>query len=305
MKDTDGSAHPKLRMRLGDRGNVVFRGAPQDGWRDAYHLMLTMPTPAFLAVMAGGYLAINLLFAGLYFLDPIGIAQARPGLFLDDFFFSVQTLDTLGYGVMSPNTLYANIIVTCEVFVGLFNLGFATSLLFARVSRPTARIMFSNLAVVASLNGEPTLMLRAANRRRNLVLEADVSLTLAHDVVTEEGDVLRRFDTLTPLRQRTPLFVLTWQIMHRIGPDSPLHGETAESLARRNAEILVIIRGLDETFVADIHARASYLPHEIVWGRRFADILSFGANGTRIVDFGRFNDLDEHPPSGGAVAPLP
>lgn len=293
------------RRRLGDHGDVVFRGAPGDGWRDIYHLMLTMPTSAFMGVTAAGYLLINLLFAGLYSLDPGGVAQARPGHFLDFFFFSVQTLGTLGYGVMSPRSVYTNVVVTCEVFTGLLNLGVATGVLFARISRPTARIMFSNLAVVTPMNGEPTLMLRAANRRRNLVLEAEVSLTLVQDVVTEEGDVLRRFEALTPVRRRTPLFFLTWQIMHRVTPESPLYGETAESLSSRNAEVLVIIRGLDETFVADIHARASYLPHEIIWGRRFADIISMEGDGIRVIDLHRFNELDDPPPISAAVPPLP
>jgi inward rectifier potassium channel len=304
MDHTVGQVGDKHRIRLGDHGNVVFRGAPRDGWRDAYHLMLTMPLGAFMGVMALGYLLINLLFAWLYFLDPAGVAQARPGYFIDYFFFSVQTLGTLGYGVMAPKSLYTNIVVTCEVFSGLLNLGIATGILFARVSRPTARIMFSNLAVVTAMNGEPTLMMRAANRRRNLVLEAEVSLTLVEDVTTTEGDVLRRFQALTPVRRQTPLFFLTWQIMHVITPESPLYGETAESLAKRKAEVLVIIRGLDETFVADIHARASYLPHEIIWDRRFADILALQADGTRVVDLGRFDDLDDRPAPCEPVPPL-
>jgi inward rectifier potassium channel len=305
MDHTVGQMSGGLRARLRDQASVVLRGAPRDGWRDVYHMMLTMPLVAFMGVMATGYLLLNVFFAELYFLDPQGIAQARSGHFIDYFFFSVQTLGTLGYGIMSPKSLYANIVVTCEVFTGLFNLGIAASLLFARISRPTARIMFSNLAVVTPMNGEPTLMLRAANRRRNLVLEAEVSLTLVEDVTIKEGDVLRRFRSLTPERRRTPLFFLTWQIMHRITPESPLHGETAESLAKRNAEILVIIRGIDETFVHDIHARASYLPHEIIWGRRFADILTMEGDGTRVVDLGRFHDLDDRPEPSAAIPPLP
>jgi inward rectifier potassium channel len=271
---------------------IAFVGLEHDGWRDAYHRLLTMPGWAFLAVVTAGYLIVNALFAGLYMLDPGGVANARRGDFLDHFFFSVQTLGTLGYGVMAPTSRYANFLVTGETFIGLLNLGVATGLLFARVSRPTARIMFSSQAVVSPLNGVPTLMLRAANRRMNLVLEAQVSLTLAHDVVTDEGQTLRRFDELTPVRARSPLFYLTWQIMHRIDASSPLHGETRESLEARNAEVLVVIRGLDETFVSTIHARASYLPHEIAWGRRLADIFAVAADGRRAIDFRRFHDLE-------------
>jgi inward rectifier potassium channel len=291
-KDEDRTEDGRPYHRLGSQ-EVAMLGLPHDGWRDAYHRLLTVPTPVFLAIMGLTYLMVNAIFGGLYMLDAKGVLNARPQVFWDYFFFSVQTLGTLGYGVMAPKSLYANILVTLEVFLGLLNLGVATGLLFARISRPTARIMFSDQAVVTPLNGVPTLMLRAANRRRNLVLEAEVSITLAYDVVTQEGDRLRRFVELTPVRARTPLFFLTWQIMHLIDPNSPLHGESAESLAAKKAELLVVIRGLDETFVSTIHARTSYLPHEIFWGRRFADILTATADGRRAVDFNRFHKLDD------------
>ena len=141
-------------------------------------------------------MAINAVFALLYMADPGGVTNARPGSFADAFFFSVQTLGTLGYGVMAPKSLASNLITTLETFVGLVNLAIATGLLFARISRPTARIMFSERAVVTPFDGVPTLMFRAANQRRNLVIEAEVSVTLIHDVTTREGGILRRFDEL-------------------------------------------------------------------------------------------------------------
>ena len=276
--------------RMGS-GTLPYLGLPRDGWRDAYHVLLTMPLAAFFAVMATGFLSVNAVFAGLYLLDPAGIATARPGNFMDAFFFSVQTLGTLGYGVMAPRSLYANCVVTAESFVGLFNLAIATGLLFARISRPTARIMFSEKAVVATHEGEPTLMFRAANRRRNLVVEAEVSVTLLHDIRTAEGTLLRRFDELAMLRSRSPLFFMTWQVMHKIDEASPLFGETAQSLMAKRAEIVVVMKGLDETFVSTIHARTSYTPDEIVWGRRLADIFVVDAQGRRAIDFRLFHDI--------------
>ncbi len=249
------------------------RGLPKDRWRDSYHYLLTMPLWAFFAVMASAFLAINSLFAGLYLLDPAGVSGARHGNFGDAFFFSVQTLGTLGYGVMAPRTMYANVIVTAETFVGLFNLAVATGLLFARISRPTARIMFSDKAVVTPFEGEPTFIFRAANRRRNLVVEAEVSVNILRDVTTAEGQVMRRFDELRTLRARSPLFFMTWTVMHRIDENSPLYGETRESLLAKHAEIVVVMKGLDETFVSTIHARTSFSPHEIHWHRRLADIF--------------------------------
>ncbi len=275
--------------RLGER-SATYVGLPRDGWRDAYHWLLTMPLWAFIAVMAAAFLAVNALFAALYMLDPTGVANARPGVFLDDFFFSVQTLASLGYGAMFPRSLWANSIATAESFIGLFNLGVATGLLFARISRPTARIMFSRQAVVTPMNGLPTLMFRAANRRRNVVVEAEVSLTLVQDVVTEEGVVLRRFEELPVLRSKSPLFFLTWQVMHAIDDTSPLYGQTRETLLTRKAEILVVMKGLDETFVTTIHARTSYMPDDIAWDRRLADIFSQEPDGARTIDFRRFHD---------------
>jgi inward rectifier potassium channel len=281
-----GEAFP----RLGD-GGVSYVGLNRGAWRDAYHWLLVMPNWAFVAVLALGYLVVNAIFAGLYVIDPGGVMGARPGSFGDAFFFSVQTLGSVGYGAMWPRSDWANALVTLEVFVGLFNLGAATGLLFARISKPTARIMFSDLAVVTEYNGVPTLMFRAANQRRNRVVEAEVSVTMIHNVTTPEGQELRRLETLPVLRAKHPMFVLTWQVMHPIDEVSPLFGETAESLAASTTEILVVMKGLDETFASTIYARASYAPHEIIWGRRLADIFIRLPDGGRAIDFRRFHDI--------------
>jgi inward rectifier potassium channel len=219
------------------------------------------------------------------------VVGARRGDFVDAFFFSAQTLGSVGYGAMWPKSAWANGVATLEIFVGLFNLGAATGLLFARISKPTARIMFSDRAVVTDFNGVPTLMFRAANKRRNLVLEAEVSVTMIHNVVSREGQELRRFDELPVLRSKTPLFYLTWQVMHPIDEASPLYGQTRESLRAAQAEILVVMKGIDETFVSTIHTRASYAPHEIVWGGRLADIFTRLPDGRRAIDFRRFHDI--------------
>jgi inward rectifier potassium channel len=277
--------------RIGTRG-LPAEGLPKDGWRDAYHYLLTMPLWAFFAAMASAFIVINGLFAGLYLLDPAGLSGARPGDFSDAFFFSVQTLGTVGYGVVAPRSLYENIVVTAEVFLGLFNLAVATGLLFARISRPTARIMFSQRAVVTPFEGQPTLIFRAANRRRNLVVEAEVSVNLLRDLTTLEGASMRRFDELKMVRARTPLFFLTWTVMHRIDESSPLWGETQESLFQKHAEVVVVMRGLDETFASTIHARTSYTPDEIVWDRRLSDIFVTDASGRRVLDFTRFHSVE-------------
>ena len=276
--------------RLGTQG-AAYVGLSRGAWRDGYHWLLIMPNWAFLCVLATAFLMVNAIFAGLYVIDPTGVFGARPGNFIDAFFFSAQTLGSVGYGAMWPKSAWANAVATLEIFVGLFNLGIATGLLFARISKPTARIMFSRRAVVTEFNGVPTLMFRAANQRRNLVVEAEVSVTMIHNVTSQEGQELRRFDELFVLRSKTPLFYLTWQVMHPIDEASPLYGQTTESLRAAQAEILVVMKGIDETFASTIHTRASYAPHEIVWGRRFADIFTNLPNGRRAIDFRRFHDI--------------
>ena len=276
--------------RYGEGGGAHYVGLPPERWRDAYHVLLTISWPRFFALMASAYLAINTLFALLYLIDPHGVSNATPGDFADHFFFSVQTLGGLGYGVMAPRDLYANLIMTLETFVGLFNLAVATGLMFSRFARPTARIMFSNIAVVAPFEGTPSLMFRAANRRRNLVMEAEVTASLVRNVTTAEGVTMRRFQDLSVVRGRTPMFILTWQVIHPIDEQSPLFGETAQSLMAQQAEIVVVMRGVDETFASTIHARASYTPEQIRWGRQLADIFSFDPNGRRVIDFTRFHD---------------
>lgn len=295
MSDEDDADDPAEEVvvryaRYGDGRGARYVGLRPERWRDAYHVLLTISWPRFLGLLATAYLAINTLFALLYVIDPHGVSNARPGVFADHFFFSIQTLGGLGYGVMSPRDLYANLVVTLESFVGLFNLAIATGLMFARFSRPTARIMFSNIAVVAPFQGTPALMFRAANRRRNLVLEAEVNVSLVRNITTAEGAVMRRFQDLAVVRARSPMFILTWQVIHPIDDQSPLQGETAESLLQQQAEIVVVMKGTDETFASTIYARASYLPHQMIWGRQLADILTFTPEGGRIIDFTRFHD---------------
>jgi inward rectifier potassium channel len=285
-----GPAEAGAFPRLGSQP-AAYVGLSRGVWRDAYHWLLALPNWAFLSVLAAVFVSVNGIFAGLYMLDPAGVVGARPGNFLDAFFFSAQTLGSVGYGAMWPRSAWANAVATFEIFAGLFNLGIATGLLFARISKPTARIMFTRRAVVAPFDGVPTLMFRAANQRRNLVVEAEVSVTMIHNITTKEGQELRRFDELAVLRSKTPIFSLTWQVMHRIDESSPLFGQTAESLRARQVEILVVMKGLDETFASTIHTRMSYAPHEIVWGRRLADVFVNLPGGRRAIDFRRFHDI--------------
>jgi len=282
---------------------IVIRGRRRNP-RDIYHWLLTVSWRLFALLGLTAYLASNAVFAGLYLLDPQGISGARPGNFADDFFFSVQTIGTIGYGVLAPRDLYANVVMTAENFFGLSFVAVATGVIFARVSRPTARVMFSRNALITRYDGHPTLMFRAANERANRVLEAEVTVSLTRDNVTAEGKVMRRFQDLKVVRARSPLFALTWTVMHVIDKDSPLRGVNPEQLAADGAQILVVLSGMDETFAQRIHARHSYVPSDIVWNRHFADVILDDGKGRRVVDYGRFHDLEDLPPHTDAVSLL-
>ena len=260
---------------------------------DLYHQTLSLRWWVFLGVGCVTYLLVNVGFAGLYLLEPGCIVGARPGSFADAFFFSVQTIATIGYGAMAPGSLYANVLVTLETMTGLVFLALATGITFARISRPTARVMFARVAVVAAHDGVPTLQFRLGNERKSQILEADVAVTLLRAETSREGVVMRRFHDLVLQRSHTPVFSLTFTIMHAIDAASPLHGVTAESLVAEGAELLVTVTGLEEITSQTVHARYSYRPEEVRFGARFADILAMDAEGRRYIDYARFHDATE------------
>ena len=210
----------------------------------------------------------------LYLLDRHGVLNARPGSFADAFFFSVETIGTIGYGAMSPADTYSNMVMTAENFFGLSFIAVATGVIFARVSRPTARVMFSKNAIITVHDGKPTLMFRAANERANQVLEAEVTVSITRQRKTAEGHTMRRFEDLKLERAKTPLFALSWSILHVIDETSPLYGATPQSMEAEGLQIIIVLSGMDENFAQRIHARHAYLPEDILWNRQFRDVIS-------------------------------
>src|SRR5580704_12312031 len=260
---------------------------------DFYHDVLTASWPGFVARLAALFLTINLVFAILYVTDRGGITNARPDAFADAFFFSVQTLGTLGYGVMAPHTLYTNLLVTVESFSGILTIALFTGIIFARFSRPFARVVFSKVAVVASFDGVPTLMFRTANQRGESIMDASVTVTLARQHTTMEGVTMRRFQELKLLRSKSSLFALSWTVMHPIDETSPLYGVTADQMLAQDMEIVVMLNGVDETIADRIYARHAYWADEILWNRRFVDVISAAPSGQRVVDLTLFHDTGE------------
>ncbi len=283
-------ARPRARV-------AIVKGQDSTRWKDFYHGVLTIPWSVFLLALLGAFVGLNTLFALLYLADPHGIVNARAGSFWDAFLFSVQTIGSINYSTLSPASGYVKGIVVAEAFVGIVYLGFVTALMFARFSRPFARVVFSRVAVVAPFDGVPTLMFRAANQRGNAILDVEARVTLARRQVTSEGIVMRRFEELSLLRQRSSLFALSWTVMHRIDETSPLYGVTADVLYDNEMEIVVLLSGNDETLADRIYARHSYGPDDILWNRRFVDVLSATPSGRRVVDLHRFHDTDPVEPA--------
>lgn len=288
---------PALQIRAvtrdrSQRPTLERRGLAKSAWSDVYHALLNMSWPRFFTAIVAAYAVINVGFALLYLAGGDVIAGAQPGSFWDALNFSVQTLATIGYGVMSPRTPWAHVLVGAEAFVGLFGVAFSTGLMFAKFARPTARVLFTNVAVIGKRDGVPSLLFRMANERGNQIVEAQVQVILARTERTAEGEQMRRFHDMKLTRTFSPIFALSWTVTHPIDAESPLHGETLETLRAKSAEIVVLVSGIDETFQQTIHARWSYVADELVWDHRFRDIIVLDGDGKRFVDYSRFHDIE-------------
>jgi inward rectifier potassium channel len=272
------------------KGESLIRGAPTRPTEDLYHSLVTAPWPLLIAVIAAAFTVANLLFALGYYIDG-GIENARSRSFSDMFFFSVQTMATIGYGKLVPTSLFANILVSIEALTGLIALAMMTGLVFAKFSLPTARVRFSRYVVIGPRDGANSLMIRMANQRANRILEAHIHVVLARQEVTAEGDEIRRLYDLETTRNHSAMFALSWTAVHQINESSPLFGATRESMANCAPEIIVSITGLDETFSQTIHARHTFELDEIVWNARFADVLVLHPDGSRSVDYTHFDEV--------------
>ena len=276
--------------------NVVRENQPFLRSLNLYHEMLSAPLWVFYAVIVGIYVLLNLLFAGLYLLcGPSALhgstAVTPAERFLEAFFFSVQTLATIGYGRLSPDGAAANSLVAIEALVGLLGVAFATGLSFARFSRPLAHIQYSDRAVIAPYRGISGLMFRIINERRNQLIEVKARVTLSR-IVNENGRRVRKLEPLALERTTVLFFPLHWTIVHPIDEKSPLQGATAESLRESEAEFLILVTGTDETFSETVHSRSSYLAQEVVVGARFADMFVEAGDGRPRIDVGRFHELE-------------
>jgi inward rectifier potassium channel len=276
------------------RSSLSTIGLPSSFFRDLYHAILELRWRTLLCIAALAYSGTHLVFAALYVAQP-GSLNNSDGSLLSAYFFSVQTMMTIGYGGMTPATTWANVVVTIEAFVGMIFTAMITGLMFAKFTRPNAAVLWSDVAVITRFEGKPTFMVRMANARRNRIVEASVSITTGLTTRTAEGETFRKIRDLALVRRSSPLFSVSWTAMHVIDESSPLHGQTQESLAESGLEIMVVLTGVDDTSAQSVHARKSYTAQDLRFGERFEDIFATTETGEQVIDYRRFQDTRPAP----------
>jgi len=279
-----------IRVHLGDI-DAIKLGMHRFDLRDPYYIVLTISWPVFFALAVAFYLTANLCFALAYFAVPGCINNARPGVFLDHFFFSIETLATVGYGVMSPANIYGHIVASTEIIFGLMSMAVITGLVFTRFSRPRSRLLFSRVAVVAPYDEYNALMLRVVNERHGTVAEASARLTLLRRTLMPNGKTLRRFIDLQLERASTPVISLSWSMIHRIDEQSPLWGTTAADLERDNGMLIASIKGYDESISASVVARQTYPARNVLFDHDFIDVVDQLPTGEVVLDMAHFHDV--------------
>ena len=284
-----------IRVKYG-QFEFVKLNAQKFDLRDTYHLVLTLSWPGFAGLVFGIYLLINVVFAWLYMLKAHAIAEMAPGSFLDAFFFSVETLATVGYGHMYPETFYGHLITMLEIMVGMFGLAVITGLIFVRFSRPTARMQFSKVAVISPFDGVPNLMIRIANLRHQAMVEPEFRMVLLRDSITAEGQEVRRFRSLKLEFDRLIAFPAVLTVRHPIDETSPLFGMTPEDFQQQDIRILASIVGVDTVIVAPVQSSGDYHHDKIEWNRRFVEIYDQNKEGDWTVDYGRIDETEDVAP---------
>ena len=266
-------------------------------WRDfhPYLHLVSMSWTGFFALVLAGYVAVNLFFASIYYWigpDQLTGADAPTALgrFMNVFFFSSHTLSTVGYGNIAPKGMTVNIVASVEALVGVLALAVATGLLFGRVSKPSARIGFSDKAVIAPYQDITALEFRVVNRRPNLLVDAETHILLM-TVQMDGGAPRRKFEFLKLERDNVLFLATPWTIVHPIDAESPLYGKTAEDFARLQVELLISIKAYDDTFAQLVQQRYSYRHDEFVWGRKFAPSFFIGKEGDLVIELDKLGDL--------------
>jgi inward rectifier potassium channel len=288
---SDRTSKPRV-VQLGGR-EVITEGLNLNFWADISHRCMTASWPAFIAGAVLVFVVFNAVFAVFYWIGDQPIANVPGGAYIDYLYFSIETLSTAGYGDMHPQTHYGHFISAVELFTGIFSMSLMTGLIFARFSRPNARLLFADNPVVSHHEGQPTLMVRFANERHNIIGNATARLWLLRDEVSLEGGSFRRFYELPLVRSEHPALALSWTLYHVLDEQSPLHGLDADDLEAAGVALVVVVSGYDVVAAQTVHGRRSYEHSDIRFGHRYADILDTSEDGRLRIDYGRFHETLE------------
>src|SRR6202046_4015785 len=279
-------------VRFGDR-EIVTEGLHLSFWADISHRCMTASWPSFIGGAVLVFVAFNAVFAAFYWIGNQPIANVPGGAYIDYIYFSIETLSTAGYGDMHPQTHYGHFVAAVELFTGIFSMSLMTGLIFARFSRPKARLLFADRPVVTNHDGKPTLMLRLANERHNIISSAIAKLWLLKNIVSMEGETLRRFYELPLTKDQNPGLALSWTLYHVLDENSPLSQANADDLEAIKASLVIVVTGYDIVAAQTVHARKTYNYRDVRFGHRYADILDTSDDGRLRVDYSRFHETIE------------
>ena len=267
-------------------------GASRFDLRDPYHFIATMSWPVFFLCLVVSELVINSGFALLYVAVPGSIANVPKGSFIDAFFFSIETLATVGYGTMVPVTRYGHVVSAVEIICGIVYTAVVTGVIFIRFSKPKAKIVYAERPVVANHNGVPTLMIRIANGRTHMLTDASVRLSALTVESTPEGQMFRRMKSLELSLSHFPLFALTWTLMHKIDERSPLHGYSSDMLQRDGVRLLLSVEARDQALSVQVHDLKNYSAESVAFGMRYSDAVSWDGKGRTSADIRRISLIE-------------
>ncbi len=267
---------------------IIQKNSPERRYLDLYHNLLETSWLSVLIIFIFHYLFINFIFAIFYYAVPGSISTADQD-FKSAFFFSVHTFSTVGYGVIAPMNLYGNIVVIFEIMTGVISMAVTTGLVFAKFSRPSAKIIYSKNLLITKFDGDNVLMLRMANARSNNIISANVELHYLYNSTTPEGITIVRFLPLKLLKDYSPVFSLSWSVFHIIDSESPFYGKTQDEIKSLNYEFIVILKGTDGTYSQSIHDIYRYSIGDIIYNHHFSDILERKSDGTRVIDYHKFH----------------
>ncbi len=284
-------ARPMPRVAFGGV-SIGMAGIKRFDLRDPYYIAVALSWPRFLLLLLGVEAALNVTFALLYLAHPASIASAHPGSFADAFFFSLETLATVGYGEMYPATRYGHVVASAEILVGMTFTAISTGLLFVRVSRPKPCFRFAERAVITTHQGQPTMMFRLANGRVGLLYDASARLSVLVTQHSQEGQVYRSVTELKLRRAHLPIFALTWTLMHTIDAASPLHGLDLAGMQAAQLRFFLTIEARDPALSTVVHDMRGIAPEAICFGMRYADAILAEPDGSPFADITKLSDVE-------------